>query len=347
MVRCFVVLSVLMGCSEESGPKEKDSTTAPGSGTPTPGLTSSSIPPTGTGTTTSTATETVTFDCSTMPDMPLAEIPLDAPRGYNDLVFDLNGEMIGHDSSTDVFMRATDEYTAVVHATENSTVYKMGMLSTGDFVANTNNAGLILVTPAGAVSTLNQNVSGYGLAIFPDDSIYVATNYTVGADSIVRVDPVTGDYEILEELPVTPRAIAFSRDFDVLYIGTTDNGLVYRLPLDANGDPTESASLLVNVPAAWHDTLEVDACGNVYVGSVFSASIFRVNADLSVDEVLAWGGGFGGPYGHGLEWGDAKGGWNEMSAYVTQPYIGSRVTEYDLGVPGQAWPGTVIGGTTL
>ena len=332
---------------EPNGPNIRPTTSTAPTGTSNPTTWTGT---TNTGTTTgSTTTPTTlpTYDCDTMPDYPLGELQLDAPRGYNDLVFDLNGEMIGHDSSADIFVRASDAYTADLHAVANSTVYKMGMLSTGDFVANTNNAGLIHVTAAGAVTVLNPNVTGYGLAMFHDDTIFVATNYTAGGDSIGRVDPVTGDYEIIENLPSTPRAIAFSRDFDVLYIGTTDNGIVYKLPLDQDGYPTDVASHLVTVPSGWHDTMEVDACGNLYVGSVFSTSIYRVNSDLSVDEILNWGGGFGGPYGHGMEWGDAKGGWDDMSVYVTQPYIGSRVTAYELGVPGQAWPGIVYNGTTL
>ena len=146
---------------------------------------------------------------------------------------------------------------------------------------------------------------------------------------------------------MTPRAIAFSRDWSALYIGTTSNGEVYRVDLDANGDPIGDPVLLTLVPNSWHDTVEVDACGNIYVGSVFSTTIYRIHADLSVTEFIAWSGGFGGPYGHGLEWGKALGGWNDHAIYVTQPYIGSRITEYDIGVPGRDWPGTVVGGVTL
>ena len=346
---CTSVLALLMACEAEE-PAEPDRVkTRPSESTGPTGTSQSTWTGT-TGTTTgasTTPTSLPEYDCDTMPLMPISETQLDAPRGYNDLVFDLNGEMIGHDSTNDNFIRASDPDTAVLHASKNSTVYKMGMLSTGDFVANTNNSGLILVTPQGAVTTLNPNVTGYGLAVHENDTIYVATNYTVGADAIATVDPVTGDYEIIQVLPSTPRAIAFSRDFSVLYIGTTDNGDVYKLPLDANGVPVADASRLVVVPDAWHDTVEVDACGNVYVGSVFSTSIFRINSDLSVDEILNWTGGFNGGYGHGMEWGDASGGWNEMSVYVTQPYGGSRVTEYDLGVPGQGWPGIVLNGHTL
>ena len=52
-------------------------------------------------------------------------------------------------------------------------------------------------------------------------------------------------------------------------------------------------------------------------------------------------------YGHGLEWGEPAGGWDDQTIYVTHPYIGSRVDAYFIGVPSAQWPGTVIGGATL
>ena len=301
-----------------------------------------------TGVTTPTTGSTTTgavFDCATVPDVPAAAVPLDAPRGYNDVVFDLNGAMVGHDGQA-TFLSATDALNASPLAPESDTVYKMGRLSNGDIVAATSNNGIIRITPAGSVSTVLSTIRGYGLAVFHDDMIYVATNYTSGAQGIIRVDPDSGDWEILEDMSDTPRDIAFSRDWSTLYIGSADNGNVRALRLDANGDPTATSTVLVTLPQEWHDTVEVDACGNIYVGTVFSTSLFRIEPDMTFSEYITWTGGFSGNYGHGATWGDASGGWNEMAMYITHPYIGSRVSEVDVGVPGAHWGGTVVGAQT-
>jgi hypothetical protein len=141
-----------------------------------------------------------------------------------------------------------------------------------------------------------------------------------------------------------PRALEFSRDFSVLYFGTLDGGHVLRVPLDEDLNPTGDPELLITLPSGWHDTLEVDACGNLYVGSFYGWNIYRIGADLSITELLSWDFDH---YGHGFEWGSAAGGWNEEAIYVTHPYIGSLVDEVVIGVPGRQWVGEVLGGVTL
>jgi hypothetical protein len=98
------------------------------------------------------------------------------------------------------------------------------------------------------------------------------------------------------------------------------------------------------MPTSWHDTVEVDACGNLYIGTFFGHQIYRVNTDLSITQILSWD--FNN-YGHGFEWGSTAGGWDEYSIYVTHPYVGTWVDQIELGVPGRQWTGEVIGRVTL
>ena len=286
------------------------------------------------------------FDCGTIPAMAGPAVNLEAPRGYNDIVFDAAGAMIGSDEN--VFWRATDADTATAYATGIGRVYKMGILPGGDVVgalSSGEGGGFIRVDAAGGKTQIVPGLNGYGLAVGNDGMVYLATNYTGGAEAIIRVDPDTGDaVEIIDCTPYPARAIAFNRDFSRLYFGTLDGGEVYGVDLDANLDPIGDPVLIRNVPQAWHDTVEVDACGQIYVGSVFSSSIWRINMDLSITELIDWD---FNTYGHGMEWGSAVGGWDEMSVYITHPYIGSRVDSYEVGVPGAHWVGNPIGGVTL
>ncbi|NCG19368.1 MAG: hypothetical protein GWP91_10205 [Rhodobacterales bacterium] len=318
-----------------------------------PEPTSTSSTTTGTTTTTATTGTTSTdtgplpqFDCATVPDTAGPAVPLDAPRGYNDIVFDSAGTLIGSDEN--VFWAATAPDTATIYAAGIGQVYKMGVLPGGDIVAARSagdGGGVIRVDSSGGTIVLAPGLNGYGLAVGSDGNIYLATNYTSGAEAIIRIDPATGDGEMIVDTgPYPARAIAFNRDFSRLYFGTMNGGRVYGVDLDVNLDPVGDPGLIATVPDGWHDTVEVDACGQIYVGSVFSSSIFRINQDLSIIEILDW---TFNTYGHGLEWGSAAGGWDEFSVYVTHPYVGSRVDAYELGVPGAHWVGDVIGGVTL
>ena len=204
---------------------------------------------------------------------------------------------------------------------------------------------VIKVSPQGVTEPVAFNLNGYGLAIGNDGMIYVATNYTSVGDAIVRVDPDSGEVtEVVDASAYPPRALAFNRDFTVLYFGTSNGGYVYRVDLDVNLNAIADPELLTIVPTGWHDTVEVDACGNVYVGTVFGSSIYRINADLSIDTILDWS---FNDYGHGFEWGDPAGGWDEQSIYISHPYIGSRVDVVPIGVPGAAWYGEVLNAHTL
>lgn len=291
------------------------------------------------------------FDCTDIPEVPGITTNLDAPRAYNDLVFDTSGGLIGSD--TDIFLRSTDAKTATPFSLYDGTVYKMGILPDGDVVAATRNSGVVRIDPvSGSWETIGPNFTGYGLAVGPDGHIYVATNYTAAATGIIRVRSDTEDHEHVIDLDFTPRAIAFGRDTSVLYIGNGDSsdGRVYRLQLDEHMNAVGEPTVVASIPDGWHDTLEVDACGNLYVGTFFGNTMYRVRPGLHTGDpprVNVWVDWNFDGYGHGFEWGSGLGPWNTTSVYFSHPYIGSRVSEMDAGVPGQAWKGTVIGGTVL
>ncbi len=283
------------------------------------------------------------FDCATIPGPPFDRSPLAAPRGYNDLVFDAAGAMIGNDTS--VLVRATSPEDWDVYAAGVGTIYKMGYLPSGDIVATTAARSIIKINPDGIRTVLVADFDGYGLAIGSGGMVYAGTDYTTDAPEIIRVDPSTGEFtQFIDAAQYAPRGLEFSHDYSVLYFGTTNDGRVFRVELDENLDPVSDPQPLVNMPVSWHDTLEVDACGNLYVGSFFGHQIMRVDATLSITQLLDWN--FDN-YGHGFEWGSAVGGWDETSIYMTHPYNGSWVDEIQIGVPGRQWTGEVLGRVVL
>lgn len=287
--------------------------------------------------------ELAVFDCATTLDSPGSPTRLDAPRGYNDVVFTDDGSMVGWDGF--VLRRASDTETFDVYAPGVDMVYKLGRLPDGDLVATLADDQVIRVEPDGNRYPIAWDVNGYGLAVGSDGNVYVGTNGGAGAPGIVRIDPDTQETEVLLELAATPpRDIDFSRDFSVLYFGTVDNGHVFKVPLDANLDPTGDPELIATVPASWHDTLEVDACGNIYVGGLFGQEYYRLRTDGTMELFMEF---TFDTWAHGFQWGDPKGGWDPLSIYMAHPDVGKQVNEVFIGVPGRLWEGEVIGGATL
>ncbi len=258
-------------------------------------------------------------------------------------MFDNNGAMIGSDNSALII--ATSAEDSQIYAPATGMIYKMGYLPNGDIVATTNELTIITIATDGSHTVLVTDFDGYGLAVGSDGMVYAGTNYTSDTPEIIRVDPSNGDVtQFIDATDYAPRGLEFSYDYSTLYFGTLSDGYVYRVPLDGNLDPVSDPELLVTIPVGWHDTLEVDACGNLYVGSFFGHQIFRVDANLDITRIMQWD--FDN-YGHGFEWGSAVGGWDEFSAYVTHPYNGCWVDEVQVGVPGRAWSGTAIGRVVL
>ncbi len=280
------------------------------------------------------------FDCSTVLSKgPLKEVFLEAPRGRDDVAFDAEGAMIGSDN--DVLWRATSPTEAEVWAPGVQKVYQMDYLHDGDLVTALSTGELIRVSPDGVDSVIVADAHCYSVVVGKDGMVYCSARM-----GIKRVDPDTGEKEILiKGKDYKPRAMNFSRDWSVMYFGTQNSdGEIHRVELDEDMNLISEPEVLVADTGGWHDSLNVSACGNIYFTGVFGTYMGRVNADLSVDVLLDWD--FQN-YGHGIEWGVARGGWDEMAIYQPHPYIGTVVAEVVVGEPGRAWEGEVIGGHTL
>jgi len=343
------LLPFLLACSNDPDPATTPDGTPPtetadtASTSPTGDTATSGTTPTGTTATTGdTGTPLPTYDCSAIPPLTSTEVMLEAPRGYNDVVFDLDGAMIGSNESS--LIRATDPKTATILLPGVGQAYKFDILPGGDIVmarAASAGGGVLRVTAKGGQTLLASGLLTHGLAVAPDGFIWVATNYTAGVEGLFRIDPDTDETElILDASMAPPRDIAFHPDGDRLYWGTLSGGEIWAVDVDPKTFlPTGLPAQVAQVPEAWHDTVEVDACGNLYVGSVFESAIYRVFTDGAVELLIDWD---FNSYGHGLSWGDAAGGWDEQAIYIAHPYVGSRVTELHLGVPGAKWEGEAL-----
>lgn len=176
-----------------------------------------------------------------------------------------------------------------------------------------------------AVGLTNPN----GIAIGFDGKVYVAT-----AGRILRVDPVSGDVEIVADLPGNSfDGLTFSPDFRRLYFDE-ELGQIHFVDFDESGVPGEP-QLGPRIPGLTIlDGMATDACGNVYVVDM-GGKIWRLRTDGTLEDIASLPGI--GPIYPALNFGIAPiGGWEADKLYVLS-FLGVLYA-LDIGVPGKWEP---------
>ena len=172
--------------------------------------------------------------------------------------------------------------------------------------------------------------------------------YTAGSQGVSRIDPVTGAASILISPGSNwePHSINFNVGFTKLYIGTVEwanQGRVYGVELDANLDPILSTLQVFasGVGEGWHDGVEVDICGYVYIPDYWTSRLYRIHPDGTPEVFVDWSWDTN-QYAHGALFGNGVGGFREDALYVPMPYNGNTVKEIVVGVPRRDWAGIAL-----
>ncbi len=277
------------------------------------------------------------IDCSEVPPAPLTFQPMPGARGYHDVALDDEGKIIGSDGFA--LIKATYAGATSLFVPGLGTVQQMDWLDDGDLaIAVDATASILRIAPNGSSSTIAADVGAYGL-VTGDDGMLYAANTT----AVLRIDPDTGvKTTVVPNFGVSPRVLNFSPDNETLYIGTyLGNGSLYAVAWDAQSmQPTGMPYVFATGVGggAYHDTMPIDACGNLYVADFTTQSMYRVTPEGETSVYINFNvAGYG--YGHGAEFGNGKGGLREDALYIAQPYTGNSVTEVVIGVPSReyAW----------
>lgn len=304
-----------------------DTTTPPDSGTPSTGTTGETGAP-------------YTFDCSTVPTAPLASREVQVARGSYDLTFDDQGNLLGWDNG----LRKADYYGngAFINPAMGN-LQGMDWLPDGDLAVSelSTDAMLRVNVATGGVSVIAPDINAYGVVVGPDGMIYAGTDDAPGGGKLVRIDPNTGDREVLvDDNRFNVRSIDFSPDYSKLYMGTYfGDGRLWVLDLDMYLDPV-GAPYVFNANVGngiEHDALGVDICGNVYVVDYGTLTMYRLSPDGQKSTYLDFGGST--HYGHGIAWGSGIGGWPSDAIYLPEPWYGNTVFEVTVGVPSRSYTG--------
>jgi hypothetical protein len=333
------------GDTADTGPTQPDDSDPPDD-TGETGETGDTQDTAETGDTQDTGTEPEVFDCSTVPAVPEPETIIEGAFGSKGLAFDDQGHIVGTDGTS--LIKATYEGDWSVWIPDERRVEGLAYLSGGDLISTYGyGAGEIKrYTPEGGQSVVVGGLANYSVVIAPNDMIYAA-----GWNGSFVIHPDTGEYTVLfgngnPDFPggVSPRTLAFSKDYDQLFIGTIDGrGRVFVADLDEDylpvGSPRVFAEGLGN---GWHDGLGIDICGNVYAVDYNSTALYRASADGSeVTKLVDWSKSRR-ELAHGLIFGTGSDGWRIDALYLPESENGKQVKEIVLGVPSNRWEGEVI-----
>lgn len=272
----------------------------------------------------------IEYDCAALPEV--QEREMDGPKAYHDVAFDGAGHLIGSD--TQALLQSTYDGTVTV-LTPGVFYEGIDRLPDGDLVATDSINGLLVrIDPdTGATSTIATGLAGaYGITIGPDGNAYVGNVYAGRMPEIVKVEIATGTVTSWLKTPRmgTPRMVQFGLDSTDAYVATIGTGAVYHLTVDADLMPSSDPELFATVGNSWHDSLGMDACGNLYVAEYNTSGLYRVTPDGTVTSLVKQRVPL---YGHGMEWGSGIGGWRADALYQPQPYDNSTVREVIIGVP--------------
>ncbi len=286
-------------------------------------------------------------DCNALSNRPLSMRQLTGARGYHDVIMTQDPFILGQDTQG-TLIRAPYMQNGAPLVPGIGTIQQFDWLPNGDLaVMRDINATVTRVNPlTGGMTVITQlDSNGYGIRTAPDGKLWVA-DYSAG---LVRVDPATGAKETLLRINgLNPRVINWSPDYSRLYIGTfMGDGRVFYIDLDQNMDPIDADSngvADVRVFAtgvgsgSYHDALEVDYCGNLYMTDYSYHNMYRIDPQGNVSLYLDMN--VNNQYGHGARFGNGVGGFRLDALYVPQPYNGHTVAEIVIGVPSRSWDGT-------
>ncbi|HTM19704.1 MAG TPA: SMP-30/gluconolactonase/LRE family protein [Kofleriaceae bacterium] len=278
--------------------------------------------------------QVIDVDCASIPAGPftLTRVPDTEAIASEDLAFDGDGNLVGS-NDTSIFKSPR---TGMRKTFVSSLSFRAGMrfAANGDLLVNNDsNGSLVRVLPTGDKTPILTGLSyPNGMEAGLDGFIYITEH---DAKRVRRVNPVTGEFTVISNNQIdNPNGITFNPDYTALYIdGFSGVGTIYKLPIDAAGNPGELVPWATGVGTGYLDGMAVDACGNLYVADYGASIIYRISPDGQTKTPIIQS----EIYMPNMQWGSGIGGWELTHLYIPSGWD-HDVWEVDVGVPAKPRP---------
>jgi len=278
------------------------------------------------------------YDCANLPAGPFGITEVPGAIASEDVAFDDAGNLIGSDDTA--IFRSPFGGSPSLWVTGTNFRAGLRMLPSGDLVYCDNNQNILVrVDEYGTKHNIVISGLSYPNGLTVDQAGFV---YVTSHDSghVFRVDPYTGDYTTIVSGMSSPNGIVFNEDYTALYIGNFDgNPVIWRLPIDGDGNPGALETYATGVGSGWLDGLAVDACGNLYVcdyqclGDWDDTCVYKIEPGGVVGTSPIINSSFH-QYLPNMDWGSGIGGWKTQTLYFSGGWE-HKVWAVDIGVPGK------------
>src|SRR5688572_22514647 len=151
----------------------------------------------------------------------------------------------------------------------------MRVLDNGDvLIADQDRSLLVAIDSKGGARNVTTAIANpNGVALGPNGQAYVSDFGITG--EVFRVDPDTGKTTRLASPGKGSNGLAFSPDYQTLYIGDHDRGIIHRLTLADDGSASEPEVFATGMVRP--DGLTSDACGTLYAAS-WDGKLYAIDA---------------------------------------------------------------------
>ncbi len=272
-----------------------------------------------------------TIDCDNLPQGPFSYTVLYGPKATEDMAFDDQGHVIGADNGN-LFQSTYDGQFTIYLPNAGGFIAGLRALPTGEIVyADVSSGTMFRVDKQGVKNAVLSGLQyANGLEVDLDGYVYAAEQ---DGSRVRRIDPWTGDYDVVADDLYNPNGVSFSPDYRTLYIGSFGGGTILQLEFDKAGNPLGVSPLYTDLGNGMLDGMGVDACGNVYVCEYIEAKVWRISPD-GKERSLVVDLGPETDWIPNMQWGSGVGGWQADHLYVLD-ISANKMYEVPVGVPGK------------
>ncbi|MEZ4316290.1 MAG: SMP-30/gluconolactonase/LRE family protein [Myxococcota bacterium] len=266
--------------------------------------------------------------CASLPPLPTATPVIQGLGISEDFAFDVEGRLVGVENGNLRAVTRDGDLTLISPNVGDARGNRI-LLDGSVVVASVFTGTLQQVQLDGARTTLASVPQPNGIAIDPRGDAWV----TSSSNGLYRVG-VDGSVDLVGQNGSSLDGIVFSPDYRVLYFNS-ELGNVWRLEIDADGDPVGTPELFADVPLGGGllDGMTTDICGNLYVIRM-DGHVVRFLPDGTLDGIVDIDTGFA--FIPALNFGPGIGGFERDHLYVMN--FGGGVFDLDIGVEGRWEP---------